>query len=120
MVWEAPGAEQGAWDNFEARKLGMAVARRTRTRHGGHADAARQAAARRVAKALGMAAEAATTAADLALVVDLIPDLERWSAPEKKLCRDWLRAKSAAEEAGYLRLLAKNQRLRRALIRLGS
>jgi hypothetical protein len=120
MVWEAPGAERGAWDNFEARGLGMAVARRTRRRHGGNADAARQAAARRVAKALGMAAEAATTASNLALVVDLIPDLERWSAGEKKLCRDWLRAKSAAEEAGYLRLLAKSERLRRALIRLGS
>jgi hypothetical protein len=120
MVWEAPGAERGAWDNFEARKLGMAVARRTRRRHGGNADAARQASARRVAKALGMATEAALAASNLTLVVDLIPDLDRWSAREKKLCRDWLRAKSAAEEAGYLRLLTKNERLRRALIRLGS
>jgi hypothetical protein len=120
MVWEAPGADRGAWDNFEARKLGMAVARRTRMRHGGNTDAARQAAARRVAKALGMATEAAAAASNLALVVNLIPDLERWSAGEKRLCRDWLRAKSATEEAGYLRLLAKSERLRRALIRLGS
>jgi hypothetical protein len=120
MVWEAPGAEQGAWDNFEARKLGMAVARRTRTRYGCNADAARQGAARRLAKALGMSTEAAMAASNLALIVDLIPDLDRWSVREKKLCRDWLRAKSAAEEAGYLRLLAKNERLRRALIRLGS
>lgn len=120
MVWEAPGAQRGDWDDFEARKLGMAVARRTRTRHGGNADAARHAAARRVAKALGLTAEAAAAASNLALVLDLIPDLERWSAGQKKLCRDWLRAKSAAEEAGYLRLLAKNERLRQALIRLGS
>jgi hypothetical protein len=98
----------------------MAVARRTRRRHGGNADAARQASARRVAKALGMAAEAAAATSNLALIVDLIPDLERWSAGEKKLCRDWLRAKSATEEAGYLRLLARNERLRRALIGLGS
>jgi hypothetical protein len=120
MVWEAPGAERGAWDRFEARNLGMAVARRMRTQYGGRADAARCAAARRVAKALEMTAKALAGAADLALVVDLVPDLERWSAPEKRLCRAWLRAKSAAEEAGYLRLLARHERLRRALIRLGS
>ena len=120
MVWEAPEAERGAWDGFEARKLGMAVARRMRARYAGDASAARDAAAGRVAKALGMARRALADTPDLALVLDLIPDLERWSGPDKKMCRDWLRAKSAAGEAGYLRLLSRHEKLRRAVIRLGT
>ena len=115
MVWEAPGAERGAWDWFEARNLGMAVARRIRVRYGGSVEAARQAAWRRLAKAVGT-----PDAGDLALVLDLIPDLESWSAWEKRLCGEWLRAKQAAGETAYLHALARHGRLRRALIKFGS
>ncbi len=120
MVWAAPGAERGVWDGFEVRKLGMAVARRVRTRYGGDLEAARVAAVRRVSRAIGAAEHVLAKTPDLALVLDVIPDLERWDAVEKTLARDWLRAKAAAEEARYLRLLVKHKRLRCALIELGS
>lgn len=120
MVWEAPDAEPGAWDGFEARRLGMAVARRMCRSHGANAETARRAAVRRVAKALGVSEASLARVTDLALVLDLIPDLERWSARDKKLSLAWLRAKTAAGETGYLRLLASHERLRRELIRLGS
>lgn len=120
MVWEAPGAEHGAWDGFEARRLGMAVARRIRSRYDANAGTARCAAVRRVAKALSISEAKVASVPDLALVLDLIPDLERWSARDKTLSLAWLRAKTAADETGYLRLLASHERLRRELIRLGS
>jgi hypothetical protein len=75
---------------------------------------------RRVAKALVVSEASLARVTDLALVLDLIPDLERWSARDKKLSLAWLRAKTAAGETGYLRVLATHERLRRELIRLGS
>ncbi|MEN6600989.1 MAG: hypothetical protein ABFD86_01140 [Bryobacteraceae bacterium] len=120
MVWEAPGAEPGAWDRFEVRRLGMAVARRTRSHYGANAVTARSVAVRRVAKALGVSEAKVANVPDLALMLDLIPDLERWSGRDKKLSVEWLRAKTAADESGYLRMLAHHERLRRELIRLGS
>jgi hypothetical protein len=98
----------------------MAVARRIRSRYDANAGTARCAAVRRVAKALGVSEAKVASVPDLALVLDLIPDLERWSARDKTLSLAWLRAKTAADETGYLRLLASHERLRRELIRLGS
>ena len=57
---------------------------------------------------------------DLALVLDRIPDLARWPRPEKKALAAIARAKAGREEIRYLRLLQRHERLRAAILRLGS
>jgi len=53
------------------------------------------------------------------LVLGLIPDLAEWSQKEKDGLLQIIRAKSAADEARYARLLQRHSRLREALIRIG-
>ncbi|HEY3579255.1 MAG TPA: hypothetical protein VGK82_01890, partial [Pyrinomonadaceae bacterium] len=50
----------------------------------------------------------------------LVRDLPRWSTQEKQLLERIVRAKSAAEETTYLKLMRRHARLRATLIRLGS
>ena len=56
----------------------------------------------------------------LALVVGLIPNVARWPASERARLRELMRAKGAASEVGYLRLLDGHRRLREALVALAS
>ncbi len=56
----------------------------------------------------------------MALVLALVPDLGRWPAAEKRAAARVVKAKSGAEEIAYLRLSQAHERLRRAVIRLGS
>ena len=53
-------------------------------------------------------------------LASLIGDLRSWSAAEQALLKRIVRAKSAAEETTYLKLMRRHERLRAAIIRLGS
>lgn len=92
MIYESPGAPRGDWDRFAVRNLGLAVNRSLRR-----------------AKGTG-----------LELAVSLLPGLSRWPAADKVTLTRILRAKSAREETRYLRLMQRHQRLRAALLELGS
>ena len=56
----------------------------------------------------------------LEAVSSLIPDVRRWSAGERKLLSQIVRAKAGAEETTYLKLMRRHERLRGAIIKLGS
>jgi hypothetical protein len=126
VLYEVPGGTHpaGEWDRFHVREIGLAVNRRMRREFGGSAARLRQAAERRVAAALGMAIPRAPVVrrsfSELALVLDLIPDLARWSPAERRSAAEIVRAKSGPSERAYLRGLQRHARLRRALIRLGT
>jgi hypothetical protein len=114
-----------AWDLFHIRNLGLAVNRRMAARYGGDAEKIRRAATRRVSRILRIEAETwpadrKTAFTSLALVFDLIPDLPRWSPAEKDLLAAVVRAKSGRDESRYLRLMQRHERLRNALLLLGS
>jgi hypothetical protein len=113
------------WDLFHIRHLGLAVNRRMAARFEGNAEQIRRAAERRVSRLLRIPVEewpAARRSAfsSLALVFDLIPNLERWTRAEKDLLAAIARAKSGRDESRYLRLMQRHARLREALLRLGS
>ena len=57
---------------------------------------------------------------ELALVLDLVPDLRRWSREEKSSLLAIIRVRARGVESRYLRLLQRHARLRAALIRMGS
>jgi hypothetical protein len=125
LLYETDPARSGEWDRFHVRRIGLAVQRRMRARSGGDPDRARRDAKARVTRALGARPKAGDPVAreafaDLALVLALVPDLGRWTGEEKRAAASVVRAKSGAEEIAYLRLSQAHERLRRAVIRLGS
>ena len=115
VLFEGPGSSPGAWDRFQVRNLGLAVARATAGRHGG--DPARMAAwaAQRVGAALG-----AAPGSPLTLVASLIPALDRWPAADKTALLAILKAKNSGGESRYLRLMQRHARFRAACLKLGS
>lgn len=124
VLYESPDAEPGLWDRFHVRNLGLAVARRIGTQHGGDPDQFRRAAARRLARALDLDPSRLTSDARRAFerfapLLSLIPDLPRWPDDDKLSLSRLLRAKAAPDELAYLRHLQNHPRLRRALIELG-
>jgi hypothetical protein len=108
------------WDRFHVRKIGLAVERRMRTRDRGNPDLARRRATSRVARLLSIRIPRGPAFENLALVLDAIPDLPRWTRAERAAVVEIIRAKDGNEEIRYLRLLQGHERLRKALIRLGS
>jgi hypothetical protein len=127
MVYEMgnPGAKAGDWDNFKIRNLGLAVQRRAAAEFGGNLDALRAESITHVAKKLEVAAPKSKDGErvafeNLALVLDLIRDLARWTGAEKNKVAAIIRAKWSSDDAAYARLLQSHSRLRRALIKIGS
>ncbi len=126
VLYETPAGShpRGEWDRFHVREIGLAVNRRMRREFGGSAPRLRKASEGRVAAALSMTIPRDPVArrafSALALVLDLIPDLERWSAAERRAAAEIVRAKAGSSERAYLRGLQRHARLRRALIRLGT
>lgn len=53
-------------------------------------------------------------------LASLVPEWRRWSMAEQQLLKQIVRAKSSAEETAYLRLMRRHERLRTAIIKLGS
>ena len=116
---------KGLWDKFHVRKMGLAVNRRMAREFGGDAGSIRRASEKRVARKLGVRVARWSEGerksfGDFALVLDLIPDLSRWSRREKDGVVEVIRAKAGRSETRYLRLSQRHARLRAALIRLGS
>jgi hypothetical protein len=96
LIFEGPGAEPGAWDNFRVRNLGLAASRVMAERFGGDIERFRRAAG----------------SSGLAQILSLIPDLPRDGAAKI------LAAKQGPSEARYLRLMQHDPRLRAAFLAL--
>jgi hypothetical protein len=91
-----------------------------RVRYGGDPERARRQASSRVARLLGGRLSESEAFPELALVLDLVTDPPRWNRGERDALVEIVGAKAGREEIRYLRLLQRHERLRRALIRLGS
>ncbi|MDP9179682.1 MAG: hypothetical protein M3O61_18570, partial [Gemmatimonadota bacterium] len=125
MIFELDESTVGDWDRFQVRSIGLAVQRRMAARFGGDAQKIRAASVEKVARALGIPIREwreveLSVLSDFAVVLDLIPDLNRWTDSEKEAVVRIIRAKAGAYEARYLKLMQGHRRLRAALINLGS
>lgn len=125
MTWEPPGARPGEWDRFRVRNLGLAVQGRMAGRFQGDSEKMRAEARKQVAKALSVDLQSWGAAEqrgfeNLALVLSLIPNLERWTEGDKAAIVAIVRAKSGPDEARYLRLMQRHGRLRAALLEIGA
>ena len=124
VVYELPQAQSGAWDNFSARNIGLAVQRRMARAFDGDVLAMRKVAAAQLARNLKMdpdklKAHARMAFDDFAMVLNLVPNIAKWSSDEKSRLREIIAAKAARTELRYLRLLQSHARLRVSIQRIG-
>jgi hypothetical protein len=124
LVYDVPGTRQGEWDRFHVRNVGLGVNRRMR-RRGQSAARLREGAERRVARALGISPRSFSPLerrffANLALVLDGVRDLHRWTAADRRAVAEIVRAKAGRSERPYLERLRNHAPLRATLVRLGS
>jgi hypothetical protein len=125
MIFQLNEAETGDWDSFQARNIGLAVQRRMATRFGGDALKMRMTASNLVASALCVSTASWNKTqlgvfSDFSVVLSLIPGLDGWKNAEKEHLFRIIQAKASAEESRYLKLMQRHERLRSAIIRLGS
>lgn len=105
---------------IEPVELSRAVMDHVSKHHAGDHDAALRAGMDRLVRALGLSdlahwqADERHWAEQLAPAIDLVPDLERWTAEEKALLRELLRAKGGPTEEAYIKLLRGCPRLWKA------
>ena len=119
------GEGVSVWDHFAVRNLGLAVQRRMSQEFNSEGARIRAASVKLVKRVLGLRTdrwrEAELNALEnLALVLAMIPGIERWSEDEKQLAAQIIRAKGRGDEARYLRLIQQHTKLRAGIIELGS
>jgi hypothetical protein len=125
VVYEAPGSSRGTWDRFHIRNIGLAVQRRMARDFRGDPERIRSASLTAAMRVLGMRSQdwgdaGSRMLEDFALVLTLIPGLERWTDGEKARLGRIIRAKLESDELRYVRLLRSHPRLRQAMLSLGS
>lgn len=130
VFYELPGSDVGAWDAFSTRSIGLRVNRRMAQDFQGDSGRMRKESLRAAARILGlntssrghldMSASERATLEEFALFLTMIPGLASWKREEKEALVRIIRSKSKADEMVYLRLTQRHQRLREALLKLGS
>lgn len=116
-----PGGSPEPERRVRARDLAALVTRAVARRHGGDRKAATLRAVRRVSRALGVDRLAGWTEAERrafrqwALVIALVPGLERWSPATRARVAAMIRAKGGRGEGPYVRRLLGLGRLSRAI-----
>ena len=125
MIWELSSGRRGDWDRFQVRNIGFKVQRQLAARFAGDAESMRQGSLEKLIRGLGLSLKGwkdheLSALTELAVPLALIPDLDRWEGAEKRLLVQIVQAKVKGDEGRYLKLQQKHERLRTALIRLGS
>ncbi len=111
MMLATDGTRPEDFRDVDVRRVGFAVTRAIRSRHGGDRAAAVAAAVRGVSRALG-----GPVPERLAPVADLVPDLPRWEPAERQALRALLRAKELPRERPFVLAMQRHERWRRWLL----
>ena len=125
MIFEMDQSRVGDWDRFQVRKIGLAVQRQMAAKFGGGAERMWSESVKTTARSLKTDTarwdgDQLAALRDFAVVLSLVPNLGRWSTVEKQQLVQIIQAKAGKDEAKYLRLMQKHERLRKEMIRLGS
>lgn len=104
--------------------IGLRVTRRLAEYCGGRREAGLRRLAREAARRLGFGGLGRLAPAERlaferwAPLIDLIPDVERWSTADRRAAVAALRAKGGRHESDFVRLFDAHSRLRRGILRL--
>ncbi len=119
------GKEQSPWDGFQIREVGLGVQRRMAEDFDSSAKEMKAEAMKKLARVLNLNDDSLNCSErrqleNFAVVFNQISDLQQWTKAEKRLAAQIVKAKMRASETEYLSLLQRHQRLREAIIGLGS
>jgi len=125
MIYELEEGRRGDWDRFEVRKVGFNVNRRMAREFAGDPERISKESLETVSRLLKLNLkeydpDELGALKDLSLAICLIPGLNGWERGEKDALRQILLAKVKGDEARYLKLMQRHERLRAAMIELGS
>jgi hypothetical protein len=113
MLLATDGTRPEDFRDVDVRRVGLAVTRAIRLRHGGDRAGAIAASMRAVGRALG----AAAVPERLAPVAALVPDLGRWEARERRALLALLRAKELPRERPFVLAMQRHERWRDWLLK---
>ena len=113
-----------SWKDFKISNILLSVQDSMATRYGGNADKMRTSVSRILSAALNlypdkMDKNEQEAFMNYALVLSLVPGVNKWTSAEKKLMSAMIRAKGRGSEAKYLRLMQGHEKLRGVLMTLG-
>ncbi|MEK6279803.1 MAG: hypothetical protein AABN95_05565 [Acidobacteriota bacterium] len=125
MIFELDKASTGDWDSFQLRNIGWKAQRRMAEKYKGDAGRMRKRAVEMITGELNIDIhrwryEELVVIEDLAVALTLIPDLNKWNTADKQQLVKIIQAKRSPDEADYLKAMQRHDRLRRAIISLGS
>jgi len=125
VFYELPGSDNGVWDTFSTRKIGLKVNQHMSEEFQGNSQRFLKVAGAWLSRVLGTSIASWSPLQrinfeNFAVVLSLVPGLSLWSDEDKRALLRIIRAKSAINEMLYLRLSQKHPRLREALLKLGS
>ena len=112
MMLATDGTRPEDFRDVDVRRVGFAVTRAIRLRHGGDRARAVATSVRGVARSLG----AGSVPERLAPVAALVPDLRRWDAAERRGLLALLRAKELPRERPFVLAMQRHARWRRWLL----
>jgi hypothetical protein len=125
IFYEVGGSGRGCWDTFATRNLGFAVQKKMKEAFAGDAGRMRQAASAALSQWLkvdlgswGPVERGAFE--NFAILALVAPELKQGNRDQQQLLLEIIRAKSAADEIVYLRMLRQHESLRETLLRIGS
>ncbi len=122
---ESQSGIQNQWKDFHLRNILLAIQSKMSQNFKGNGKKMREVATQKASQLLNVDLKRLKQTeheafGNLALVVSLIPKVEKWTKEEKELIVKIFRAKGSGTEAQYLQLMQKHRQLREALIKLGS
>jgi hypothetical protein len=130
VFYELPGSEVGAWDKFSTRNIGLRVNRRMARDFGGDAAFMREHSRRGLERILFPKSSSVSTSSwtplekaafeNFALVLADMRRWRPWTREEKEDLVRVIRAKAKRDEMLYQHLTQRHERLREALLRMGS
>jgi hypothetical protein len=130
VFYELHGSEVGAWDKFSTRNIGLRINHRMARDFDGDSILMREHSRRALEKSLDMKSGGVSTSLwtplekaafeNFALVLTDVPGLRAWTREEKEDLVQIIRSKAKPDEMLYLHLTQRHQRLRTALLTLGS
>lgn len=125
VFFDLPGSEVGAWDRFSTRNIGLRVNRRMAREFGGDSGRMREHSRRALERILGVRTASwpvleKAAFDNFAVVLMQVQNLRAWTSEEIEDLLRVIRAKTERDEMRYLHLTQRHDRLRTALLRLGS
>jgi len=117
-------AIQNQWRDFHLHNILLAIQKRMSQSFDGSALKMREITAEKVSRLLDVDLKKLKQTeleafSNYAIVLSLIPNIEKWTKEEKELTAEIIHSKGSDSEAQYLQLVQKHRQLRKAFIRIG-